>query len=94
MPTLHLIIPLPLPSSQDGFTALYRAAQLDKLEIFQLLLDKGADVNKADEVNQALQFTSLPEPLQSTGQRWCARARARACVRACVSVFACLRVCA
>ena len=40
------------------------AAQNGHLEVVKLLLDKRADINLADEVKQALKFTSLPKPLQ------------------------------
>ena len=36
--------------SQDGFTGLYQAAQNGHLEVVELLLDKGADVNRTDKV--------------------------------------------
>ena len=38
------------------------AAQNGHLEVVKLLLDKGADVNKADEVIRKLKFVSMPEP--------------------------------
>ena len=40
------------------------AAQNGHLEVVKLLLDKGAEVDIGDEVNHALKFVSLPQPLQ------------------------------
>jgi ankyrin repeat protein len=36
---------------QDGATPLYASAQNGHLEVCKLLLDKGADVNKANNVS-------------------------------------------
>ena len=60
------------------------AAQNGHLEVAMLLLDKGADVNMADEVNYALKF-ALPEP-----------SRRGPCVSVCVCVYLCVcaRACA
>ena len=58
-------------------------AQNGHLEVVKLLLDKGADVDKADEVNQAL--NSMPEPPQR-------HTIVRACVCVGVCVYVCLRV--
>ena len=70
---------LSLSLSQAGITALLIAARYNHFEVVKLLLDKGADVNKADEVslshvniadevNQSLKVTSMSEPsCQSCG---------------------------
>ena len=64
---------------QDGRTAIIQAAQDGHLEVVKLLLDKGADVNKADEVIRKLKFASMPEPPR---------------VHSFVYVFVCACVCA
>ena len=71
-----------LSFSQEGTTSLFIAAQNGHLEVVRLLLDKGADVNKADEVIQKLKFASMPEP---------PRMHSFVCV--CLCVHVCVHAC-
>ena len=50
--------------SQNGWTGFILASQNGHLEVVKLLLDKGADVNKADKVNEIPTHSQSPSAVQ------------------------------
>ena len=81
-----------LSLSQTGITSLYMAANTCHLEVVKLLLDKGADVNRAKEVHSSSIFEPYsPRPDLPTAAytpRTCGRSDVCVCV--CVCVYVCV----